>query len=434
MSGWLWLEVVAVLICLLGTVFFCLSEAALVASSQARLRSLLAGRGRRQEWEEMVMDWERARHALAVLCVAIDICILLAAAVTTHIVREGFQQPVFVVGAVSFGMVVFILVFLEIIPKSFGVQNAERMVIKMGPFIHVATLVLRLPVAAMSGVANGLLWLAGVRSKDGRNPLNREEIAEMLEMGGEEHVLEEEEVELAGSIIELENVMVREVMVPRPDVVALSAECSFDDALDVFIETGHSRVPLHDDGMDNIVGIVYSKDLLAQLSESGGNLMPRSITRPALFVPETKKVDDLLIEMRDRRVHIAIVVDEHGDTSGLVTLEDLLEEVVGELVDEHDHEAPPVRRVDETTYIVDARIDKRDLEDELGITLPEGEFDTAAGFVLSQLGRFPRYGERIETDQATFIVVAMQGRRIRRLRLVLKPETSDDPATLSSDS
>lgn len=226
-----------------------------------------------------------------------------------------------------------------------------------------------------------------------------------------------EEIELISQVLEFTDGIVREVMVPRTDMVTIAASDDTDRALDVVIECGRSRIPVIGDDLDDIVGLLYARDLL-YLFDTGGEVRPVSkVMRPATFVPETKKVSELFRELQAQKVHMAIVVDEFGGTAGLVTMEDLLEEIVGEIVDEYDEEETLVRATDDGGYLVDGRLPVDDLADLVGIELPDEDWDTVGGLVLGLAGRVPQQGEAFAVDSIMLTADLVQGRRVSRVRV-----------------
>lgn len=228
---------------------------------------------------------------------------------------------------------------------------------------------------------------------------------------------EEEELKLISSVLEFSDTLVREVMIPRPDMVTIDREETTDRALDIVIEEGFSRVPVVGESPDDIVGFVYAKDLLSIMDRGGGPEPVTRIMRPVYFVPETKRIPDLLRDMQTRQQHMAIVVDEFGGTAGLVTIEDLLEELVGEIIDEYDTEDPLFVEEEGGTYLVDGRFPVEDLEDALDVELPHDEWDTVGGLLLDLAGRVPYEGEVFEGHGVRFVVVRVQGRRVIQVRV-----------------
>jgi CBS domain containing-hemolysin-like protein len=245
--------------------------------------------------------------------------------------------------------------------------------------------------------------------------VTEDEIRHLVDVAEEEEEIEEEERELIHSIFEFGDTVVREVMVPRPDMVAIPATTALKEALQTIVEAGYSRIPIYEGDTDNIVGVLYAKDVLKRIQENRGDATVGSIGRAPTFVPEQKKVSELLREMQDQRVHMAIVVDEYGGTAGLVTIEDLLEEIVGEIVDEYDKEEPLVEPLDEERFRVDAKMPIDEMNELLGVELPHEEWDTVGGLVFGLTGRVPAVGEKVRFDGLEFTTERVTGRRIQKV-------------------
>jgi CBS domain containing-hemolysin-like protein len=233
----------------------------------------------------------------------------------------------------------------------------------------------------------------------------------------DENAADAGEAQLITSVLEFSDTIVREVMTPRTDMVCVRANESTDHALDVVLEAGRSRVPVLGEGTDDILGVLYARDLLKLMDDEAEARPSRQLMRTAYFVPETKRVPELLREMQANQVHLAIVVDEFGGTAGLVTIEDLLEELVGEIVDEYDDEEPLVTLLAEGGYLIDGRMGVDELEELLGVELPDDEWDTVGGLLLGLAGRVPKEGESFDYDAHVFTAERVQGRRVARVRL-----------------
>ena len=243
------------------------------------------------------------------------------------------------------------------------------------------------------------------------------------------------ERELIDNIFDFRETIVREVMVPRLDIVAVPVESHWKDALDVIVEHGHSRVPVYENNIDQIVGILYAKDILAQIDAAypeWPNISLKSIVRPPYYVPDSKRVSELLAEMQQRKVHLAIVVDEYGGTAGLITIEDLLEEIVGEIQDEYDRETPEMQRLNENEYLINARAEIEDVSDFIGVPLPEDEADTLGGLIYTRLERIPVVGDEVRIGRVRLRVVSLDGHRIRFVQVVVEPE--DEQETSPSET
>lgn len=228
---------------------------------------------------------------------------------------------------------------------------------------------------------------------------------------------EAHERELISQVLDFADAIVREVMVPRPDMVTVNGDESSEHALDLVLEEGKSRIPVFGEDTDDILGVLYARDLLQRWDEAAGPRLARDLMRDAYFVPETKRVPDLLREMQANQVHMAIAVDEFGGTAGLVTIEDLLEELVGEIADEYDEEEPMVVQETDGSYLIDARLDIDDLGELIGSTIPEEDWDTVGGLILGLAGRVPAEGEKFEFNRHVLTVERVQGRRVSQIRL-----------------
>ena len=239
-------------------------------------------------------------------------------------------------------------------------------------------------------------------------------------------LLEEEEREMIHSIWEFGETNVKEVMVPRIDMVSADSKLSAQQALDVIVKSGHSRIPVFKNKVDNIVGLLYAKDLLKPLSKGEKDFQITDLVREVYFVPETKKIDELLREFQSRRIHMAIVVDEYGGTSGLVTLEDLLEEIVGEIRDEYDTEEELIKVVNKQTAEVSAKMNLHDLNEELGLELPNEEFDTLGGFIYDLAGAVPDKGAELKYRHLRFVVLEVRGQRVSKVKIVKMQEKEND--------
>ncbi len=324
----------------------------------------------------------------------------------------------------SLGLGILVLLVGLVIPKLLAVCRPEAVV-------RLATPPLRLLMGALwpllqlvSGVSRLLSRLAG----EAATPMNEawmlseDELRRLVNAVGEA-AIDEDEREMIAGIFELGQTVAREVMVPRIDMVAVEANTPLLKALDVIIRHGHSRIPVYEGTIDHIIGILYAKDLLEYLRDGRTDVPLREIVRKAYFIPESKHIDELLHELQRKKVHIAIVVDEYGGTAGLVTIEDLLEEIVGEIQDEYDREEAFVERVNDHEAIFDARIHLDEVNELLGLDLPTEQGDTLGGLIYSELGKIPAPGERITLDGVTIEVLSVSGRRIRKVKVTKETDT-----------
>jgi CBS domain containing-hemolysin-like protein len=252
--------------------------------------------------------------------------------------------------------------------------------------------------------------------------LSREEVRLLLAVSEKEGQIEEEEREMISSIFEFGSTIAREVVTPKPDMVCIEVSEGIKNAVKTMIESGHSRIPVYEGTMDNILGVIYAKELLKAVDTGTENITIRDFLRPVLTIPESKKVDDLLHQMQAARMHIAITVDEYGTTTGLITLEDLMEEIIGEFHDEFEKEEKVFEQTDRNVWVVDARQRVSDVNKELGIKIPEGEYDTLSGFVFSLLGKLPIVGDEVKYDDIAISVERIHKRRIIKIKIVKIPK------------
>jgi CBS domain containing-hemolysin-like protein len=334
---------------------------------------------------------------------------------------------------IAFVLIVFVaavvmLILAELVPETIALQHSERLALWLARPLAVVSAVAMPLVRFMVWLSNGIARLFGAEPRGDMPFVTEEEIKTLVDAGEEGGVLQEEEKEMIYSIFELDDTLAREVMVPRIDVVALDVDTPMLEALDTIMEAGHSRIPVYQETIDNVQGVLYAKDLLPYLREGRTDVPLKSILRQAYFIPEMKNASDLLPDLQQRRVHMAIVVDEYGGMAGLVTIEDLLEEIVGEIQDEYDTEEPFVEFVSDDEYIFDARVDLDDLNRLMDVELPTDDSDTLGGFIYSELGKVPAVGDRVFFDDMGFTVESVAGRRIKKVHVERHlPEIAEEP-------
>lgn len=322
-------------------------------------------------------------------------------------------------------MVLLIFVLAEVVPKTFAVQRTEKAALLMArPVLLVGRVLSPLSKLLILAANAALLVLPGRGMPKGPF-VTEEEIRHMVDVAEEEEEIEEDERELIHSIFEFGDTVVREVMVPRPDMVTVPSSSTLAEALDKIIEAGYSRIPIFEGDTDNIIGLLYAKDLLKRLhDEDIRSTRVGSLGRAPTFIPEQKKVSELLREMQAQRVHMAIVVDEYGGTAGLVTIEDLIEEIVGEIVDEYDQEEPLVEPMGDGSMRVDAKMPIDEVNELFGSELPDEEWDTIGGLVFGLTGRVPLVGESVKFDGLLLTTDRVAGRRVQK---VIITKTGSDP-------
>jgi CBS domain containing-hemolysin-like protein len=329
-------------------------------------------------------------------------------------------------------VIVLLVLFLALVlvgqmGHAYGLRHAEAVALGVAGPARVAVTLLT-PVVKVLEWAGGLIYSQpGTSQRESAAGVTEAGIMLQVDVAEEEGVLEEEEGEMIRSIFEFGDTVAREIMVPRIDMKAAEASTTIGELVDMAIEAGHSRIPIYEGSVDRVTGVFYLKDSLRFLRDGRREVKVGEIMRPAYFVPESKKVDELLREMQQRRVHVAIIVDEYGGTAGLATIEDILEEIVGEIQDEFDPEETMVETVNEHETIVDAIMTLDDVNDVLSIQLEDEDVDTLGGYVYAKLGRVPERGAAVEDEGVRLVVEEVEGNRITRVRVV-KIEAPETPA------
>jgi putative hemolysin len=326
-------------------------------------------------------------------------------------------------------LALFTIVFAELVPKTLALAHAERFAITLSLPVEFLARVLGPLVAVLTGITNAVVRLFGAEVSS-EAQITAEELRLIVERGGEQGILEAEEEQMINAVIELGDRRVHEVMVPRIAMVSLPVTTTLDEAIETIVEQGHSRIPMYEESIDEIVGILYAKDLLPFLRESAPeHPAMRSLLRTPVLVPESMTVDDLLHELQRRKVHIAIVLDEYGGTAGLVTIEDLIEEIVGEIQDEYDVEEPMIVKLSDDEARVDGRADVDDLSElfDRPIALEDDdEYDTVGGLIYHRIGGVPKPGDQVSVDGLTLTVESTDGRRVGKV-LVVREHTENSP-------
>ena len=323
-------------------------------------------------------------------------------------------------------MAVLVVFWLEWLVRESGRRSAESWALSLSPYARVLEALFS-PLVALP------LAISGAEQDEGNGNRSVEELKSLVDAGQRDGLLEQGEQRMIRSIFELGDTLVREIMVPRIDILALDVHTPLTEAVDALLKTGHTRVPVYEDSVDNILGVLYAKDLLRIWREGDTSGALRGLLRAAYFVPEAKKVDELLAEMQSRRVHMAMVVDEYGGIAGLVTMEDIVEEILGEIQDEYDlAEESPYHEVGDGEYIFQGRVELDDFNEVLGSHLTKDEADTLGGLIFSRMGRVPASGEWVQVDDLLLTVEQVSARRIRKVRVKrVSPSEFDDQETIS---
>jgi putative hemolysin len=420
-----------ILLLILMNGFFVAVEIAYVSVRRTRL-SELADEGDKRAVRALRLLRDPGRF-LAVIQVAITFLGALASAVAAISIVELVAAPLSGISWIGERAAPIALLFVtllvsivsivlgELIPKGFALANPDRIALSASGPISIFAKVL-------SPLVGLLVLLTKVISKPfGIDPTRTPKLSAAEIRLIVEGVLEAEEEQMISAVMSLSDSKLHEVMVPRIDIVSIDEEATFDEAVEVVLKEGHSRTPLYRESIDHVSGILYAKDLLRIIAAGGPRPRLRDIMRPALFVPESKPVDDLLHELQRRKVHMAIVLDEHGGTAGLVTIEDLLEEIVGEIQDEFDEEEPMKVEISEGEVILDGRADIDELTDLVEPPLEledDEEYDTLGGFVYHRIGRVPVVGDSVTIAPFVISVIKVSGRRVGKVRVRWTPVES----------
>lgn len=425
-SYWLIFLFIALLIILNG--LFAAAEIAVVVTRKSRLRQLVENGLERAK--VLLSFKENPDRFLATIQIAITFVGVLASAIGGATIAVGLIKPAieripigFISAsseAISIGIVTvvityFSLVFGELIPKSVALTYPETVGLKLSRFISLISRIFAFFVEILTFSTNLILRPLGRKTFTERAYITEEEVKMLIREGGEQGVFEPTEQELIHSVFEFTDMSAKEVMVPSTQMVTINLGMSVEGIKSVIAEEQFSRYPVIGNDLNDIRGILYAKDFLNAVAS--GEVDIRKLIKPPFFIPETMKISNLLKEMQKRRVHMALVIDEYGGVSGLVTLEDLLEEIVGEIRDEYDIESPVIQ-LNEKTYIIDASISLRDLREDYGIGMPESpEYETLGGYLLTVLQKIPKTGDVIEQEDKRIIISEMVGQRISKVRL-----------------
>jgi len=429
----------SILLLLLGNGFFSGGEIAVLSARRSRIDALVEEGNRAAGRVKALQD--NMDQFLPTVQIGVTVCGTLAG-VLGGLFASRFLAPaldaspfawlvppaVLASGAVGLAIVYVELVLGELVPKALALRYTEAIALLLSAPFRVMAHASRWLVVFLAASTRLVLRLVGIRGPAGDSFVSQEEIKHLVKEGRQQGVLDQTEMEIIHSVFEFSDTPVRKVMVPRPKIFALDADTPPSEVGSLIVESGFSRIPAYEGSIDNVVGVVYAKDAL-RLLEKRQPVVVRKVLHPAHLVPETKKVGELLKELQKRRSHMAIVVDEHGSVAGLVTLEDLIEEIVGEIQDEYDWEERPVERLRDGSLVVDGTLSATDLRERYQIPLPEsGQSETIAGFMLEQLGAVPKGGEVVSLEGWRFTVVDVERNRISKVKVEKLPVDGPAPA------
>ena len=423
-----WLEVVGILLLIMLVGFFSACEVAVVSTRKSRMQELKDEGNRKAS---IVLGFQNNPELfLATIHVGVIFSLILASALGGIMAFQNLvpalaeSQYLWVretsnwlsLGIMSIAMGSLVVVFGELVPKSLALRFAEVVALRTASPLLFFSTVFRIPARVLTMASNLFLAIFKDSTTFTESRITEEEFKLMLEEGTKTGVIDKTEHELIASIFEFTDTTAKEVMIPRPDIVALDMTMPRETIVKIVLEEGYSRMPVYKGTVDNIIGVVYTKDLLGLL-EYRDLIILEDVIRPAYFIPETAKISQLMKDLQQRKMHMAVVIDEFGGTEGLVTMEDILEEIVGEIQDEYDEEVKDVELSPDGTFIVNARMSIRDFNDRFDTHIPEAdEYETVSGFLHKLTGRIPDLNEEITHETLSFTIIKKSQRRIRLVK------------------
>jgi len=416
------LEILLFIICIILSAFFSSTEVALISITRAKARTLV-NEGKRGSQAVAALK-ESPEHLLITILIGNNIVNVAAAALATSIAIQMFGD----IGiGIATGFVVIVLLFFgEIGPKIYAARASDSFALAVAPVILF-----------LSRVFIPFIWFVekispkiGMGKEICEPAVTEEEIKEWIDVGKEDGTIEQGEQDMLYSVLEFADTTAREIMTPRVDVILIEDTVTFEEAIRVFNETGFSRIPVYHDQIDNITGILNVKDVFSAMVSHRKDSTIKEIMYDPMFVPETKKIDDLLKELQVHRVQMAIVIDEYSSFVGIVTVEDILEEIVGDILDEYDKEEPEIQNISDGVFAVDAQMWVDDINERMGLNLPVDEsYETIGGLIIDRLGHIPLHpGEKIEINDGkiSLVVMQMHGRRIVKVKIVIHQEKGEE--------
>ncbi len=408
-------------VCLLLSGFFSGSEVALISINQAKVRTLVERNVSGSRALEKLK--KNSDHLLITILIGNNVVNIGAAALATSIAIEYYGDVG--VGIATGVVTILLLIFGEIGPKTYAARKTEKVAL----FVSWPILYLSYFFYPLLRVYDGIKKIFSIKGDIAHPAITEEEIKQWIDVGEEAGTIEEEEHEMLYRVFRFTDTIAKEAMTSRADVVMIDEKSSLEESINIFNETGFSRLPVYHEQIDNIIGILNVKDVFRAIHKKMGHIRIRDLMYDPQFIPESKKVDELLKELQIRKVHLSIVLDEYGTFVGIITVEDILEELVGEILDEFDVEEPEIQMIDEGVYLIDAGVWVDRINEELNLSLPLDEsYETIGGLLIDRLGHIPRRGELVEINEGNIrlMVMKMHGRRIVDVKLILSKTGDTD--------
>jgi len=414
--------------------FFSGSETALTSMSKLKIRKMLEKTKKREKKRILHEALHRPNRLLTTILIMNNFINILASSLTTLLVLSMFPEgdSAGIAAAISTGvMTILILIFGEITPKVQASQSVHKIFNRTISIVTFLSYALSPIIWLLIKISNFFIWLTGGKRVIDPPFITEDEIVYAMQVGEKEGVIELEERKMLTRALGLKDTNVKEIMIPRVDMVAIDEDDDLNSIISLVTEEGYSRYPVYRESIDNVIGLLYAKDILKTIDEKGPDFLTRvtarEIVRQPFFVPETKKIDDLLQEFKDNLIHMAIVVDEYGGTEGLVTIEDIIEEVMGEIMDEFDEdEETGIEKIGENSYIIDAKVPINDIEREIDIEFPETEFESVGGYLFEVFEKVPEVGEEIDVNGFHFKILAASKSKIEKIKLTIKKKSAEN--------
>jgi len=425
-------SVLVIVVLIMLNAYFAGSEMALVSINETKIRMMIESGNKKAESVKNMLS--EPSKFLSTIQIGITLAGFLSSAFASEAfadrlvewfltrgigIKASVMKPIAVV-VITFILSYFTLVFGELVPKRLAMQNAEKLSLRIvGPLRFLS--VITSPIVKLLTVStNFFVKLAGGNPNADDEEVTEEEIRMLIDVGEEKGTIDEIEKQFINNVFEFDDKVAADIMTHRTRVVAVSIDSALDDIVKVIGDKKYTRIPVYDGSIDNIVGILHVKDLLLYLASNGLNSFDiHKLIRAPYFVPESKKLDELFRELQVKKVHMVVVVDEYGGTAGIITVEDLLEEIVGNIFDEHDEEELKYEKIDESTYLFDGSISLEQVSELIKVVLPVDDYDTLSGYIIGQLGQIPSQGEKpvVEIDNLVFKVEEIEDKTISRIKV-----------------
>lgn len=438
--GSLILKLVLLFVLILVNAFFAMSELAIISLNDNKIEKMAEDGNKKAK--KIVKLTENSSRFLSMIQIGVTLAGFLTSAsasttfaemLTAKVMGVWPMLPQNIINGVSVVLITIItsyfsLVLGELVPKKIAMQASEKISFKIVGILLFFSKIFSPLVKVLALSTNAVVRLLGFNPHADEETVTEEEIRMMVDVGGEKGVIEDVQKEMINNIFEFDDLDAGDTMTHRTDMVAVEVNDPLQEVIDVSVENGYSRIPVYEDDQDNIIGIVYIKDLLEYVGKKLPDKTLRDIMRKPLYVPESKVCGDLFKEMTEKRTQMAVVVDEYGGTAGIVTLEDIIEAIVGNIQDEYDDEDEEISKIDETTFTIDGVTNLEEVEELTGVEMPEGSYDTLAGFIIKNLGFLPQEGEVYEViyENLKFTVLEVDERRIEKVRVEISPVEEEE--------